>query len=108
MAGRAPPKAGADAPRQLIKRLLPAQLLFPLADPRRLVDEDELDARDLGEVAQVLRGHRVAERGVVRAPRADPRAARGLEVRAAAPDGPGDRQARQGLGRFDDIDLVDD
>src|ERR1700677_1310707 len=108
MSGSAQGQSGAGPRREVIIALVPPELLLELGQARVIVDQDELDAGDLGKVPEMLGRHRIAERRVVRPSRADPGAAPGLEVRAALPDGAGDRKMGEGLGRLDDVDLVND
>ena len=51
----------------MIVQIVPAQLILELIDCGVFVDEQEFHAGHLGKVAQMLRGDRIAETGVMRA-----------------------------------------
>ena len=104
--GAARRAAASDPLRQPVVGLVPAQLVAEVAHARLLVDHQQLDPRDLGEVAEELGIERRGEHGVVGAAREEPGLGRGREVRPRLPDGARDGQLRQRLRRRDDLDLV--
>src|SRR5438105_1390608 len=75
LASRADSRSAAstsEAPGEVVVDLVPAQLAPEVGDGRALVDDEQLDPRHLGQVAQRLQRQARAEDRVVRPARHEP------------------------------------